>query len=278
MTEAKPGSTIPRGIEVLVKKASVDAGFRAMLLSSRSKAAGEIGLELDASEAAILDLVPAAQLSAIIASTRVDPLKKAAFLGKAAAVMLVALGASQAVAQVVVRDGIRKDVPVPTTQPAPGPMPTAGLNPGPGPTSQPTSKPASGPTSQPATQAAKPVPPEVIVRMPIAMAGMIARPLPERIDPEPTPVPATGPAVPDDKVAPLVKQLDADEFKDREAAQKALIDLGPGVIPHLEGILKGGKCSLEVKTRIERVLRAFQPVAPPVAPVDVGVRKGVREG
>jgi len=73
---------IPRGIEVLVKKASVDPAFKALLMAARSKAASEIGLALDASEAAILDLAAAAQLEAIIASTRVDPLKKAAFLAR----------------------------------------------------------------------------------------------------------------------------------------------------------------------------------------------------
>ncbi len=37
---------IPRGIEVLVKKASVDRVFRAKLLTERASAAGDIGLEL----------------------------------------------------------------------------------------------------------------------------------------------------------------------------------------------------------------------------------------
>jgi len=83
---------IPRGIEVLVKKASVDAGFRKVLLEKRAEAAREIALELDPAEVMMLNAVPAAQLEGIIARTTVSPGKKLAFLGRAAAVMLAALG------------------------------------------------------------------------------------------------------------------------------------------------------------------------------------------
>ena len=60
-----PGSgkmlgAIPRGIEVLVKKASVDPAFKSLLMSVRSKAADEIGLALDAAEA---DALPPAAAS-----------------------------------------------------------------------------------------------------------------------------------------------------------------------------------------------------------------------
>ena len=43
----KPVGDIPRGIEVLVKKASVDPRFCDTLLRRRADAAKEIGLELD---------------------------------------------------------------------------------------------------------------------------------------------------------------------------------------------------------------------------------------
>jgi len=96
-----PGSgkgigAIPRGIEVLVKKASVDAEFRALLLERRAAAASEIGLELEPAEAMMLDGVPPAQLEAIIASTKVDEANRRAFLGRAAALMLAALGVGAA--------------------------------------------------------------------------------------------------------------------------------------------------------------------------------------
>jgi hypothetical protein len=82
---------VPRGIEVLIKKAAVDPGFKALLLAERSAAAAEIGLELSETETAMLDRVPGAQLEAIIANTSVSPRLRPAFMGRAA-VMLAALG------------------------------------------------------------------------------------------------------------------------------------------------------------------------------------------
>lgn len=82
---------IPRGIEVLVKKASVDGAFRRLLMERRARAAGEIGLKLEASEVAMLNAAPAAQLEAIIDGTKVSSKQRAVFVGKAAALMLAAL-------------------------------------------------------------------------------------------------------------------------------------------------------------------------------------------
>lgn len=87
---------IPRGVEVLVKKAAVDAAFKALLLNERSAAAAEIGLELSDAEAAMLDGVPAAQLEGIVANTTVSPKLRPAFTGRVAAVMLAALGVAAA--------------------------------------------------------------------------------------------------------------------------------------------------------------------------------------
>jgi hypothetical protein len=115
-----PGSgkalgAIPRGIEVLIKKAAVDAAFRAVLLAKRSAAAHEIGLKLTPAEAMMLDAVPAAQLAAIIAGTRVEPWALPAFLGKAAAAMLLALG--------VVVAGCDRDAPTKGDRPDEPPPP-----------------------------------------------------------------------------------------------------------------------------------------------------------
>ena len=82
----------PQGIEVLVKKASVDADFAELLLASRAEAAAEIGLDLTEAEVAMLAAVPEAQLQAIIARTTVPRQHRRTFLGKAAAAMLAALG------------------------------------------------------------------------------------------------------------------------------------------------------------------------------------------
>jgi hypothetical protein len=84
---------IPRGIEVLVSKASVDAEFRTLLLDRRASAADEIGLDLSPAESRMLDAIPAVQLEAVIGRTKVAPSNRRAFLGRAAAVMLAALGA-----------------------------------------------------------------------------------------------------------------------------------------------------------------------------------------
>jgi hypothetical protein len=81
----------PRGVEVLVKKASVDPGFKKTLLAKRADAAEDIALKLEPAEAAMLDAVPAEQLRAIINRTKVSPNLRPAFLGTVAAVMLAAL-------------------------------------------------------------------------------------------------------------------------------------------------------------------------------------------
>jgi len=83
---------IPRGIEVLVKKASIDPAFKQVLLERRAEAAKQIGLELDPAEVMMLGAVPGAQLETIIARTRVPQEHRRAFLGKAAVAMLAAIG------------------------------------------------------------------------------------------------------------------------------------------------------------------------------------------
>jgi acyl carrier protein len=92
MSQPSFGAT-PRGLEVLVTKASVDGQFRALLLQSRAEAAAEISLELTPAETLLLNAVPAEQLDAVIARTSVPDEHRRAFLGRAAAAMLAALAA-----------------------------------------------------------------------------------------------------------------------------------------------------------------------------------------
>ena len=87
---------VPRGVEVLIKKAAVDAAFKTLLLEKRAAAAETIELSLDPAEEAMLDAVPRGQLEAIIANTKVSQALRPSFLGYAAAVMLAALGAATA--------------------------------------------------------------------------------------------------------------------------------------------------------------------------------------
>lgn len=96
-----PGSgrstgTIPRGIEVLVKKAAVDPEFRELLFEQRGAAAAAIELELDPAEHAILNAIPQEQLAQIVSQTTVPVEQRRVFLGRLAVAMLAVLGGSLA--------------------------------------------------------------------------------------------------------------------------------------------------------------------------------------
>jgi hypothetical protein len=87
---------VPRGIEVLVKKAAVDPEFRQLLLAQRGAAAASIGLELDPAESAILGAISEDHLARIICQTVVPAEQRHVLLGRVAAATLVALGAGLA--------------------------------------------------------------------------------------------------------------------------------------------------------------------------------------
>ena len=86
----------PRGIEILVKKASVDSEFKDVLLAERSHSARRIGLDLNPAEAEMLDTFPPEQLDKIIAETEVEPKLQPVFRGYSAIVMLAVLGTAVA--------------------------------------------------------------------------------------------------------------------------------------------------------------------------------------
>jgi len=92
LEKSRPRSGIPRGIEVLVKKASVDPEFRELLLERRARAAEEIGLELSVAEVTMLDSVSRAQIEQIIENTSVPVEERRVFLGKIGAAMLAVIG------------------------------------------------------------------------------------------------------------------------------------------------------------------------------------------
>jgi hypothetical protein len=87
-SETKVGA-IPRGVEVLVKKASVDAEFRKILIQKRGEAAHEIDLELTEAEKNMLSSISTEQLEKIIENTKVKPEHRAIFLGNVGKLMLV---------------------------------------------------------------------------------------------------------------------------------------------------------------------------------------------
>jgi hypothetical protein len=132
---------IPRGIEVLVKKAAVDPEFRELLFAQRGGAAAAIELELDPAEDAMLNAIPREQLAQIVSQTTVPVEQRRVFLGRLAVAMLAVLGAGVAGCDLArtssagVRpappgsDGIRPDRPTnapPAQPPAPAP---AGVRP-----------------------------------------------------------------------------------------------------------------------------------------------------
>jgi len=86
----KESDAIPRGIEILLKKAAIDKSFRKTLLSDRSNAADAIGLTLKPAETAMLKAMPEPALDRMIAATKVQPKIRQAFMGYTAAVMLAA--------------------------------------------------------------------------------------------------------------------------------------------------------------------------------------------
>jgi acyl carrier protein len=124
----QPVGDIPRGIEVLVKKAAVDAEFKASLLLRRAAAAQQIGLTLEPAEAMMLAVAPAEQLEAIIARTSVPREHRRAFLGQAAAAMLAALVA--AAPRIAEAQGARpgEDLPDGGIRPDPD-LPAGGVRP-----------------------------------------------------------------------------------------------------------------------------------------------------
>lgn len=88
-----PGSgtkvgAIPHGIEVLVKKASVDMEFRKKLIEKRGEAAQEIELELTEAEKNMLSSISIEQLEKIIDNTKVKPEHQEIFLGNVGKLML----------------------------------------------------------------------------------------------------------------------------------------------------------------------------------------------
>ena len=89
---------IPRGIEVLVRKAAVDPEFKDLLLAKRAEAAKEIGLELEPAEILMLQSLSAEQLEKTIAGTQVPEEHRRVFLGKAAVAMLGVLGVTSIIA------------------------------------------------------------------------------------------------------------------------------------------------------------------------------------
>jgi hypothetical protein len=155
--EAGPGKSrrghphIPRGIEVLVKKASVDRTFRQQLLKTKSGAAELIDLELTKPEIMMLNATPEDHLAAVIDSTSVPERHRSIFLGTAAVLMLAAIGVTVTGCDGVVQTrGVQPDRPPDTDAAAatsrPDTIPAVeGIRPEPAPESEDVAPPESTP-------------------------------------------------------------------------------------------------------------------------------------
>jgi len=82
---------IPRGLEILVKRAAIDTSFRAELLKKREKIAEELKIPLDASEIAMLACIPSEHLEKMIQATEVPPAQHKLLAKGTAAAMLALL-------------------------------------------------------------------------------------------------------------------------------------------------------------------------------------------
>ncbi len=84
---------IPRGLELLIKRAAIDSEFRITLLEKREKLIEELQIPLDESEKAMLACVPAEHLEKMIAATEVPTSQKRALrTGSVAAMVALMTG------------------------------------------------------------------------------------------------------------------------------------------------------------------------------------------
>jgi len=81
-------SNIPRGLELLIKRASVDPEFKTALVQKRIKLLNELGICLDETEKSILECVPSDHLTRMIDATEVPPAQRKAISSGSVAAML----------------------------------------------------------------------------------------------------------------------------------------------------------------------------------------------
>ena len=102
---------VPRGIEVLLKKAAVDAEFRELLVREREGAADRIDLKLTDAERSVLGGIPEEQLLLMIGRTEVPEEQRSVFRFGAAAAMLAAVAGLSLMVGCPVATGVRPQEP-----------------------------------------------------------------------------------------------------------------------------------------------------------------------
>lgn len=81
-------NNIPRGLELLIKRASIDSEFKSALVQKRSELLKELGITLDETEKNILECVPIDHLTRMIEATEVPPSQRKAISSGSVAAMI----------------------------------------------------------------------------------------------------------------------------------------------------------------------------------------------
>jgi hypothetical protein len=120
---------VPTGLQQLLRLAAVDASFRAELVARRGAFAATAGIPLTAHERAILDAVPAEQLTGMAESLPAPDADRREFLRQTARAAVVALGGAVLAGSNLAcpTRGSRPDIP--PEPPLEVPLQTAGIAP-----------------------------------------------------------------------------------------------------------------------------------------------------
>jgi len=117
---ARQTQSVPVGVERVLFTAATDSAFREALLADRTRALEARGIDLEASELALFERIPASQLEAAIGAIDTSPanLRRRVFLGAvaagAAAVALEGCGDDSTVKGIRPDDGSVADYPAAT--------------------------------------------------------------------------------------------------------------------------------------------------------------------
>ena len=107
------------------------------------------------------------------------------------------------------------------------------------------------------------------IKLLIATLEQLPDPKPTTEPAQPKPVAVEGvPA----EVTDLAAALDSKDFRVRRDAQAKLLDMGAPVVPHLQKVIKAGKCSPTAQARMEQVINVLSPQRPD----QIRARPGIR--
>ncbi len=193
---------VPTGLQRLLRLASVDEEFRRELLERREGLASAAGIELSASERAILKVVPAQQLATMATSLPLPSADRRDFLRQSArAAVLLLGGAALAGSEACLSKGHRSDVPPERPRHVPEPQ---GIRP-----DHPDAAPARPREQTPVPAGVRPAPPpepkaSADSEQPVAIGGLVAEPPPARKDQNE--MQAKGGAAPDEPPPPRPKR------------------------------------------------------------------------